>query len=125
VPQVKARLSRVRAPLLYVANIMTEAGETDGMDVYAHASALYDHVGRWPDVILVNDRPVDEPRLASYRDEAADVVAVDFAALDRVGVRVIAADLLADGRYAQHDSARLAEVVLRVATAVRDGEVLA
>lgn len=124
VPEVATALSDGDAPMVYVCNIMTEAGETDGMDAFAHARALHDHLGRWPDLVLANDRAIDPERLAAYRDEAAEQVRVDPAAFADHGVPVRSTPLVGSGPYAQHDSVRLAEELVALAVAARAGKVL-
>ena len=125
VPEVRAALADSEAPLVYVCNIMTEAGESDGMDAFAHASALRDHLGRWPDLVLANDLAIDPDRLAAYRDESAEEVRVDAAVFAEHGVSVRSAPLVGRGPYAQHDPVRLAEELLALAVAARAGKVLA
>jgi uncharacterized cofD-like protein len=124
VPDVRAALGRARAPVVYVCNIMTEAGETDGYDAFAHAAAVHDHLGRWPDLVLVNDRPIDAARLEAYRGERASEVAFDDEPFRRSGVRARSAPLLGPGPYAQHASDRLADELLTLALAARAGRVL-
>ncbi len=124
VPDVRAALTRARAPIVYVCNIMTEAGETDGYDAFDHASAVHDHLGRWPDLVLVNDRPIDAARREAYRGERAAEVAFDDEPFRRAGVRARSAPLLGPGPFAQHASERLAEELLTLALAARAGRVL-
>lgn len=119
VPDIRSALASTAAPIVYVANIMTEAGETDGMDVVDHLSAVERHLGRRPDLVLVNDAEVDASRQAAYRDEAADPVEVDVAALRATNVAVVAAPLLGIGPHAQHDPLALAQALLDLARATR------
>jgi uncharacterized cofD-like protein len=125
VPDVRAALTRARAPIVYVCNIMTEAGETDDYDAFDHASAVHAHLGRWPDLVLVNDRPIDPERLEAYRGEQAVEVGFDDEPFRRAGVRARSAPLLGPGPYAQHASERLADELLTLALAARAGRVLA
>lgn len=125
VPDVRHAIAHSAAPLVYVCNIMTEVGETDGLDAIGHARAVHDHLGRWPDLVLVNDRPIDQARRASYRTEGAEEVGVSASAFADQGVALRAAPLLVDGPYAQHDSVRLAEELMGLAMAAKAGKALA
>ena len=116
VPAVRTALLRVRGPLVYVCNIMTEDGETTGLDAWDHVAALFDHLGRYPDVVIVNDEPIDERRLAAYAEEGAGLVTVDPARFAKVGIRLLRVPLLDDGVHAQHDSDRLATALIDLAT---------
>lgn len=115
VPSVAAALRASSATLVYVANIMTEAGETNGFDAFDHVRALVDHGCRWPDVVVLNATPVDEARREKYREEGADVADPAVARFQEAGVTVTALPLLSDGAYAQHDSQRLADALVVIA----------
>ncbi len=125
VPGVRDALRATRAPVVYVANIMTEAGETDGMDAFAHTEALARHVGRWPDVVLANDAPIDEARRTAYRGEAAVPVDVDPARFAGAGVTLQRAALVGAGPYAQHDPDATADHLLALARRAARREVAA
>ena len=117
VPETRRALLQTKATLVYVCNIMTEAGETDGFSAWDHVEHLHAHLGRYPDLVVVNTRPVDAARLERYRQESAEVVAWDAAPFARAGVSVARLDLLSDGPHAQHDSAGLARWLVRRAQA--------
>ncbi|CAN5697426.1 YvcK family protein [soil metagenome] len=108
VPDVAQALQRSPARLVYVCNIMTEDGETNGLDAWEHVDVVARALGRRPDVCVVNDEPVDDARLSAYRAERADVVAVDVERFAREGVALERWSLLGDGPVAQHDPERLA-----------------
>jgi uncharacterized cofD-like protein len=112
VPQVAEALCRTRARLVYVCNIMTEDGETNGFDAFDHVHELVGTLGRRPDVVVVNGDEVDEARVASYRTERAEVVSLDQGRFDRDGIRVVRWSLLGPGPLAQHDPERLAQGLL-------------
>jgi len=110
---VRSALLASPAPVVYFCNIMTEAGETDGMTAFDHVQALHDHLGAWPDVVLVNSQPLDPGRLEAYGAEGAEQVAFDAAPFDAAGVKYVLTDLLVDGAQAYHDSAVLAAWLTR------------
>ncbi|MEJ2666835.1 MAG: uridine diphosphate-N-acetylglucosamine-binding protein YvcK [Deinococcales bacterium] len=115
VPAVRGALLESEALIVQVCNIMTEAGETDGFDAFDHAEALTRHLGRRPDVVVLNSTPVDEPRLAAYRAEGAEVVAPALERFQAAGLHVAQLPLLGGGQLAQHDSDRLASWLSRLA----------
>jgi uncharacterized cofD-like protein len=115
VPDVGDALRRSQARLVYVCNIMTEAGETTGLSAWEHVQALHDHLGRYPDVVIVNDEPIDDERLAAYAEERADVVTVAPDRFREAGIRLMPVGLVDAGRHAQHDPARLAAALLGLA----------
>lgn len=60
-PEVREALEETKAPLMYVSNLVTQPGETDGYNVSDHIGVLNRYLGeRKVDIVLVNDAPIDE-----------------------------------------------------------------
>ena len=114
VPGVTEALRRSRARKIYICNVMTQPGETDGFSASGHLQAIYDHVGDTVfDTIIVNsNRNVPAPLLEKYAAEGRYVVTADIGKLKELGLEVIATDLLAPDELVRHDSERLARLVL-------------
>jgi len=108
VPAVADALRASPGTLVQVVNIMTEAGETDGFDAWDHVATVERHVGRRPDLVIVNATPLDAERVAAYRAEAAEVVAVDPVPFRTAGTALLAWPLLGPAPHAQHDAPALA-----------------
>lgn len=70
VPEVARALNESRAPLVYVANIMEQRGETEGMGLTDHLEAMRAHGLKRPvRSIIVNDGQMDEALLEKYAEE--------------------------------------------------------
>jgi len=117
VPSIRDAINRSAAKLVYVANIMTEVGETDGYDAFDHVEALVRHGVRAPDVVLVNSAAIDAERMQNYESEGAQLVDAAQERFERAGIRLVQLPLLGRGEYAQHDSLELARVLTELATA--------
>lgn len=91
---------------VYVCNVATQPGETDGFDVGQHASALQQHVGRglFPRV-LANNKPMSSPQQPHLQP-----VALSYPPGD--GYEVIAADVIDPDAPWRHDSAKLADQIM-------------
>lgn len=74
VPEIAQAVRESSAPLIYVASIMTEPGETTGYTLNDHVRAIEEHLGRTPDCILMNDQPVSAAVLRRYHEEGAELV---------------------------------------------------
>lgn len=106
-------LAGFRGPVLYVSNLMTQPGETDGFSLSEHLSAIADHAGPAVTDVLVHSGGFEEELLARYRQEGAQPVRLDVEKVEKMGVHVHAAPLVApDATGARHDPQRLAEKVL-------------
>lgn len=115
VPGIAESIAERRGRLVWVANLMTQPGETAGMDLNDHLAALMDHVaGVVPDVVLANDRPPSPGVAARYAGEgAAPLLAGDPDAWSGPG-RLMARPLLMETPegVVRHDRSELAAVVL-------------
>ena len=127
VPGIREVLREREGPVVFVMNLMTQPGETDGMDAAAHLDAIGEAVGRdvVDTVLLSAEEPSAEIR-ERYAEEGAEPVRVDRDALRDRGARLVEAGFLAGGDLLRHDPARLTEAVLGLAESsarVRPGEV--
>jgi uncharacterized cofD-like protein len=118
---VREALARFAGPVVYVSNVMVQPGETTGFTVSDHLRAIIDHVGPVVTDVLVHGETVPEQSVSAYRAEAAPPVEIDREAIERLGVRLREADLLAEteGTAVRHDPDRLARAVLEIAAAAR------
>lgn len=119
VPGLGRALLATRAPKVYVCNVMTQPGETAGMDATDHVDALRRHLGAgFASDVVCSAAPIDAATIARYRETGAEPVAVNPAAVEAAsgGARCRLVDgLLDDANQARHDPARLCEALLDVA----------
>lgn len=109
VPGIAEAINESEAKLIYVCNLITQDGETLGMDGADHLEALLSLTGvRPPNAIVANDAAIDiEPPLAP--------VEVDTDAIATFGVDVVAADLLdPTSPWPSHSPVRLGEVLAQL-----------
>jgi uncharacterized cofD-like protein len=115
VPEVREALAETRAWVVYVCNVMTQPGETDGYTAGDHLDALHRHgLAGIVDAILVNDRPVSAPMVRSYERFGSGPVVVDDDRLKALGVKVVRAPVAAESDVVRHDSERLAQALVRL-----------
>ena len=121
VPELVTAISRSRAPRLYICNLMTQPGETDGLDVAGHLRAIEAQLAtigverRLFDCVLAQEEPVDPVLLEHYRRRGSEPVRCDSAALRRQGYDVMVAPLQGNRPTAtlRHDPRSLALAVMR------------
>ena len=71
-------LCRSKAVKIYICNVMTQPGETDGYTASMHVKAILDHAGRNAvDYVIVNSTPVPEDLKKKYAEAGAYPVIVD------------------------------------------------
>ena len=105
-----------RAVKVYVCNIMTQDGETEGMTASDHVKALLDHSGPGLiDLCLCNSAPVRPGLVERYKVEDAVPITVDRAAIEALGVEVVERPLASETlNYARHSFARLSAAVMDI-----------
>ncbi|OFW34592.1 MAG: hypothetical protein A3G76_14980 [Acidobacteria bacterium RIFCSPLOWO2_12_FULL_65_11] len=119
---VASTLTGVRALRIYVANLMTEPGETEGYTLEDHLAALRAHVGfDLFDYVLVNRRPIDPSVAARYARRGS--VPVRRGDTTAIGARtcLVERDLvwqLEEGKI-RHAPDQLANALLELARAGR------
>jgi uncharacterized cofD-like protein len=110
VPGIRAALESAGGLRVYVANVATQPGETEGYTLSEHVAALSAHgVGHLIDVILANDdRSARVPQ-----DYPAEPVRIDLPPGGE-RPRVVLAGVIDPGNAHRHDAQRLTEALLRL-----------
>ncbi len=110
---VREAIAEFTGPIIYVANAMTQPGETGDFTVSDHVRAITEHVGPVVTDILVHSEEIPSDTLARYEAEEAAPVAVDTEVLHGMGLRVRETNLLSNESLAgvRHDPALLAREV--------------
>ena len=101
---------------VYVLNVMTQDGETEGYTASDHIRALSAHSGaKLFDYCLANSIPIPEAVRARYESQGAEQTVVDEQEVRNLGVELIYAPV-ADfsGGLARHDSDALAAALVRL-----------
>lgn len=105
-------LQNTPAPLIYILNLMTRHGETDGYSASQHVAKLAEYAGRLPDAVVVHRGEVPKELARKYREERAAQVRLDVGALYDLGVRVVKfGNVMSAHSLVRHDPARTAHLV--------------
>ncbi|MEO8574925.1 MAG: uridine diphosphate-N-acetylglucosamine-binding protein YvcK [Pyrinomonadaceae bacterium] len=105
------------ATKIFVCNLMTQPGETDGLTARRHLEIVREYApGLNFDYVIVNNRPISEIQSQLYTQDGAEQIGVHGSIDSEVieGANVVYADLLDEGQLVRHSPARLAKTVLRV-----------
>lgn len=118
IPGFVAALEATQALRIYVCNVMTQPGETDGYTASDHVQALQAHTGhrRILDYVVVNKALISEVQSRKYAKERAHPVRVDEERLERLGVKVHRGSFLDHQDLVRHDSHRLAAELMGLAS---------
>jgi uncharacterized cofD-like protein len=113
-------VGRSGARVVLAVNLMAEPGETEGYRASDMVRAILRHAPQVRiDTVLIHGAPIPRDRLAPYERRGVAPIPGDLEALNALGCRVIARDLLAAGPLIRHDPARIARALLDLIEAPR------
>jgi uncharacterized cofD-like protein len=117
VPGITEAISCSQALRIYVCNVMTQPGETDGYTVSDHIRALDRIAGQQLfDAVLVQKTSPSAQSLIRYAQELSHPVFFDREDVKSLGRRAIVANIMDEDQttgLVRHNSDRLARVLLR------------
>ena len=104
-----------KALKLYILNILTQDGETDGYDADDHVRAILEHAGPGVmDVCIANNAVVPPRLMEPYAKEGVTQLELRREDIEQMGIAVRTFPLLEPGRYIRHNSDALARAILSV-----------
>lgn len=113
IPQIDSAIWRTRGKVVYVCNVMTQPGETNGYRASDHIQAIYNHIGEGCiDAIVVHNKPIKKEIEAIYRRQQSEPVVYDIEKLVDMGLEIIEGDII---RYTntiiRHDQYKIAQLL--------------
>ncbi len=119
---IAATMKAVRGVRIYVANLMTEPGETDAFSLDDHLRVIRTHTGLdLFDYVLVNRRPATPSAVKMYADHGSEPVVVGRKLKHAGGAQIIECDLATEqhGSKIRHHPASLARAIRALVAAGR------
>lgn len=118
VTDISQALKETKAEVVYILNIMTQPGETNGYSVTDHVAAIIDHANsNIIDKIVVNSKEVD--KYAKYRYKSIEnstpiyLTDEDREDMKELGIEIIEADICdISYDYIVHDPNKLMKAIL-------------
>jgi uncharacterized cofD-like protein len=114
IKEISLAIAESEAIKVYVCNVMTQPGETDGYAVSDHIKALLKHShDQILDYCVVNNGEVPEEVLKRYSKDNSTLVFNDRKKIESMGYRVVEEDfgMIQDG-VIRHDPEKLAKIIL-------------
>ncbi|WP_303839589.1 gluconeogenesis factor YvcK family protein [Selenomonas ruminantium] len=112
---VAEAIRKSKAIKIYICNVMSQPGETDGYTASMHAKAIIDHGGKGIiDYMLVNDSPISPEMQEFYAGKGAYPVEVDEEAINALGVGFVKADIINEQELIRHDPDKLSKAVMNM-----------
>ncbi len=117
VPEITEALISTKAPRIYVCNVMTQKGETDGYSVYDHLKAIVDHTRKGiVSHCVVNTTTIPQEVLDKYAEEGAYSVPIgDVARIEEdLGVKMILGNVVDIGEVIRHNPHKIFNIVKEI-----------
>ena len=113
--EVKESFNKATAPIMYLSNIVTQPGETDGFTVGDHVKLLNRYLDeKKVDVVIASNTPISDEMAKKYEtEEQKDPVLIDYEELEKIGVELIEDDLIIidDDNTLKHNSLKLSSLI--------------
>jgi uncharacterized cofD-like protein len=108
--ELRLAIARSEVPVIYVANLMTEPGESSGLDLETHVATLQAYGGFPIHAVLANNASLAPPVLRRYREEGGFPLVTTQATL--CGVPVFSQPLLdPEAQLARHHPSLLNQAI--------------
>ncbi len=114
VDDIKEAIDASSAPIMYVANLVTQPGETDKYTVSDHLKTLNSYLlKRKIDVVIANNKEIDKEIVDKYSLlENKDLVPLDEKEIKKLGTRIIADKICAvDNGMIRHNAMKTAYLI--------------
>lgn len=114
IKEIADEIEKSKAKKLYICNVMTQPGETDGFTVADHVRTILSHVDNKKiiDTVMVNNY-FQDVALERYKAENSYPVVVDYEEIRKLGVNVFEYRLTDDDNsgFVRHNPSRLMRAV--------------
>lgn len=115
IEQVREEIVKRDVMKLYLCNVMTQHGETDGFTAFDHLERIISHTNR--DIVnccLVNSGRLEHNLLVKYAQEKSFPVIFDRERFKRKGVLIFEGDVVSKSNYLRHNSQNIAKEIMNV-----------
>ena len=116
VPEIAEAVRESRGLRVYVCNVMTQPGETDGFCAGDHIARVLEAIPGGVDVVILHEGDFDPAAIEAYASMGQVPVEIDRDRLQGLGVRVVTAPLADAGGVVRHSPQALARVLLSLAS---------
>lgn len=120
IPEIADSIIQSKAKKIFISNIMSEHGETDGLDVWGHYEKIKKHVPKIGfDYIFVNDEEIVGEVQKKYEEEFKFQVRFDdrqAELFEKEGIRVVAGNFvkITEIGHIVHDSIKVSEEIVKL-----------
>lgn len=110
----KELIEESKAKKVYICNMMTQQGETQGYSASEHVQAIIDHLSpKCIETILINNKEIPSELKLKYKEEEAEPVNLDVEKLKDMGLHIIQDEIVTIQNGAvRHDADKIASILV-------------
>jgi uncharacterized cofD-like protein len=116
VARVAEKIAQARGVKIFICNLMTQPGETDGFTAREHLDTVKRYAPEIEfDFVMVNDRPVTREQAEVYAADGAHQIGLEESSLETAfgsETLILRSDLLDDAEKVRHSPEKLAHAIL-------------
>jgi uncharacterized cofD-like protein len=116
IDDISKNIKNTKALRIYVSNIMTQIGETDGYNLSQHIEAIKKHCnGNIFDFIIANNGKIPEKYYEKYREDGQNMVDTDEENIDK-DIEIVKENLvfINNKELLRHDTYKLSETIMEL-----------
>jgi len=122
---VAEQLRKSVVPKVYICNLMTQPGETEGFSIMEHVKWIASVMGMPPDYVIANSGRFPPHILEKYSRQGAEPLYLDSGqrtVLENMGCTIVEGDFvqIADNSLIRHDGQALSHVLVRLCRELKE-----
>ncbi|MFH1504468.1 MAG: gluconeogenesis factor YvcK family protein [Candidatus Omnitrophota bacterium] len=115
IEEISETIAQHNSIKLYLCNVMTQHGETDGFTASDHLNMIMKHAKkRVVNSCLVSSGRLKYRLLVNYAKEKSFPIVFDRERLKTMGIKVFEADVVSKENYLRHDSKKTAKEIMNI-----------
>lgn len=117
IKEINDEIRKSKATKIFVSNIMTEPGQTDGYSLSDYINVLHEHAGKGiVDYCIASESDVMPECIRKYNMRGSDVIDIDKTKVKNTGVRLVVKDMsvVSEQNRIKHDSVALAKEIVDI-----------
>ncbi|MBU0278947.1 MULTISPECIES: YvcK family protein [unclassified Gemella] len=111
---IAEKIKNSKARKIYVANVMTQNGETDNYKVSDHIKAINKHIGENIfDLVIANSKDIEENVLKFYKLSKQDKVILDYEEVKNLGIEISSDEdvIKIEKNIVRHNTEKVSELI--------------
>lgn len=112
--EVKEAFNNSKAPIMYICNVVTQPGETDGFNVSDHVKLINKYLdNKKIDVVIASNTEINKSIAEKYSTkEQKEPVRIDYENIKTINVELIEDDLIVvEDNILRHNSLKLSSII--------------